>query len=165
MRAINAAWETLGNPKRRSAYDRELRVRTASTGGEAADGRRSDPNGAGEHRFAAADPFETDRFNGDDFDEDDFDDDAEAETTETSPGPGWLVMSAPGTLVFGWVVVVLGALTDVEGFMVIGVVTLCLSAALFLAASLMALAASRRADRHRQPLDTRRRQDRRSFDS
>ena len=135
MRDINAAWAVLGDVDKRSAYDRS-RIQAQSD--------RRPPGARPFHATAAAHqafhPF-------DDAPDQGFRESDDRPITMTRL-PGWLVMAPPALLLGGLGGLALGSLTNIVGLVDVGLFSMLAAGLLFLAAPLVALAASRRGDRY-----------------
>ena len=132
MRRINLAWEVLSDADARAAIDRHLTQRP-----QPAPGQRSSP--AAERTARPHDeefPFDQDDFGQDDFDGDD------RPLTEGDL-PSWMRLGAPLACVLGIFAVIFGALAG--GFVLVrlGLLSLGLSALLFLLSPFVVLVRSR----------------------
>jgi hypothetical protein len=125
MRALNEAWETLGDPERRRRYDRTIAP------------PRPAPPAAAPRPTSAAPP---DRFD-DPYDGLDEDDRPIGGTVRL---PGWFAVLPPGLLALGVLVGIFGLVLRLAAVVALGVVLGGLSAGLFLLSPFVALAASRR---------------------
>lgn len=130
MREINAAWAVLGDVDERSAYDRQRLT---------ADRPASRPFHASSRGHEGWTPFEAGPVRG-------FDDRDDRPIT-SSTLPRWLAVAPPVLVVGGLVALIVGALVGVQVLIEVSIVGLVLSGVLFLAAPMVALAASRREDR------------------
>jgi hypothetical protein len=126
MRAVNAAWSVLGDPRRRAAYDRSL-------GADAADRRR---------------PWQP-------LDPDDLDDDEEVDPHDLLDDepvgdgglPGAVQLAGPLLVGGGLIGVILGSFTAIPGLLALGSVALVLGGLTFLAMPFVAVHRSRRGER------------------
>ena len=135
MRRINLAWEMLSDADTRAALDRRLNYRPQPP-------PRAEPPPAPRHG-----DFDDDGFRHDDFDEtfgfrhDDFDGDDRPITEGDLPG--WMRLGAPAAFVLGVFAVIFGVLAG--GFILVrlGLLSLGLSALLFLLSPFVVLVRSR----------------------
>jgi hypothetical protein len=127
MRAVNAAWATLGDPARRASYDRAL---------------AGWPAGASTAPRASSDADEG-------FDLHDLLADLEDDTPigGTVVLPPWMRLVPVGMFVASIVLFGLGMLMSAPGLLGMGLVAFLVSCLLFIAAPFVALLASRRASR------------------
>lgn len=125
MRAINAAWSTLGDPVRRARYDQSL------AGWPAAEQSTSAEDG--DHSAALEDLLA------------DLDDDAPIGGTVVLPQ--WMSLVPVALFVLSVLSVALGALMGVPALLGLGVMAFLVSSLLFIAAPFLALLASRRSTR------------------
>jgi curved DNA-binding protein CbpA len=124
MRAINAAWTTLGDPERRARYDRSLAGWPAAGATESADDDTS----------AVLDDLLAD-----------LDDDTPIGTTVRLPG--WMSLVPVGLFVLSIASFALGALLGAPALIGAAITAFLLSCLLFIAAPFVALLASRRGAR------------------
>ena len=125
MRAVNAAWATLGDPVRRAAYDRSLLPPTTTAPRVAA-------------APASADP--------DDWWDDDLDDD-DRPVRVTVRLPGWVSMVPVGLLALAAGSFVVGLVLVSKPLLSLALMCVVLSFVFFLAAPFIALFAARTGDR------------------
>jgi hypothetical protein len=120
MRALNEAWETLGDPERRLRYDRSLAPATPRPApGTTAPGTTAPP--------PWVEPDDDDRPIG-----------------GTVRLPSWFAVLPPGVLALGVLVGIFGLVFRLGAVVAFGLVLGGVSAALFLLSPFVALAASRR---------------------
>lgn len=134
MRQINSAWQVLGDPTRRAAYDQQLAQRTERRSGTPAAGVVAPKGPKIERPSTAFSPYW-------EHDEDD-DDTWRYEPDEVNPDtvPPRLLLAAPAaTFVLGLGLLAASAPTGIRSFMAVGIISLLFSALLFVGAPVVAL--------------------------
>jgi len=132
MRAINEAWAVLGDPLRRLQYD-QIRTRTtAST-------ERTRRSGVPDPNYDPYDDIDDERPY-DDLD-DDLDDDYRGRVTVALPG--WLAVIPVGLFAASIILFFLGAVFSSSPIIALSLMTVVISALMFVAAPFMALLVSR----------------------
>jgi hypothetical protein len=134
MRQINSAWQVLGDPGRRSAYDLLLRQRADHRSGTSTAGAVAPKGPRIERPSTAFSPYW-------EHDEDD-DDSWRYEPDEINPEtvPPRLLLAAPAaTFVLGIGLLAASAPTGIRSFMAVGLISLVFSALLFVGAPVVAL--------------------------
>jgi hypothetical protein len=134
MRQINSAWQVLGDPGRRSAYDLQLRQRSDRRSGSSTAGAVAPRGPRIERPSTAFSPYW-------EHDEDD-DDTWRYEPDEINPDtvPPRVLLAAPAaTFVLGIGLLAASAPTGIRSFMAVGLISLVSSALLFVGAPVVAL--------------------------
>jgi DnaJ domain len=134
MRQINSAWQVLGDPARRAAYDVQLRERSDRRSGSSTAGAVAPTGPRIDRPSTAFSPYW-------EHDEDD-DDTWRYEPDEVNPDtvPPRVLLAAPAvTFVLGVALLAASAPTGIRSFMAVGLISLLLSALLFVGAPVVAL--------------------------